>query len=87
MLSGAIRRPSALDLELAASYDFQPGPSLSCPITALGGLEDRATPVPELQHWRDHTRVGFQTVTLPGDHFFIHSELPAVTKVIRQALV
>lgn len=75
------------DLELATSYGFQPGPKLGCPLTALGGSEDRATPVAELGHWQDHTDARFQTATLPGGHFFVHSELPAVAQLIRRALL
>lgn len=74
------------DLELAASYTFASGPRLGCPITALGGLQDRTAPAAELRHWQEHTDVAFEAVTLPGAHFFIHSELPAVAMLIRKAL-
>jgi surfactin synthase thioesterase subunit len=74
------------DLELAASYVFRPGPRLSCPITALGGRDDKTAPPPEIEGWRDHTDRAFDAVTLPGAHFFIHSELPTVATLVRRAL-
>jgi medium-chain acyl-[acyl-carrier-protein] hydrolase len=75
------------DLELAASYVWAPGPPLRTPITALAGTADRAGPPREMEHWREHTDGEFRAVTLPGTHFFIHSELRDVARIIRRALI
>jgi len=75
------------DLELARSYVWRPGQKLRCPITALAGADDRTGPPGEVQHWREHTHGQFRAVTLPGAHFFIHSELRSVAKLIRRSLV
>ena len=58
------------DFELVATYEYGPEPSLTCPITAYGGLQDEGVPVQDLCAWRTQTAGGFTTRMFPGDHFF-----------------
>jgi medium-chain acyl-[acyl-carrier-protein] hydrolase len=74
------------DLGLAASYAFRPGDRLRCPITAICGLEDRTASAVEIAHWEPHTAAGFEAVTMPGAHFFLHQELPAMADLVKRVL-
>ena len=58
------------DLRLAEAYHRAPGPPLTCPITALGGMEDHAVPPFVLTGWREQTQGLFRQVQFPGGHFF-----------------
>jgi surfactin synthase thioesterase subunit len=75
------------DLELASTYEWRPGQKVRCPVTAMAGVEDKTGPPREMRHWREHTDGDFRLATFRGSHFFIHSELRSVTRVIRRALV
>src|SRR5262249_34355438 len=41
------------DFAVCETYAFIPGPPLSCPITALGGLGDKTVGVADLRAWRE----------------------------------
>lgn len=62
-------------IELLKQYRFVPGPSLACPIVALGGTTDAVVLEHHLTGWRDHCSHGFELVTVEGGHLF-HQERP-----------
>lgn len=64
------------DLRACETYVHRPGPPLSCPITAYGGLSDRHVPRAALEAWAGHTRGAFTVRLFPGDHFFLHAPEP-----------
>lgn len=78
------------DFELVEAYRFQPGPTLTCPIKALGGAEDRGVDRAALTAWGKFTSGEFSTQVFPGDHFFIHSQkdalLESISRDIRKSL-
>ena len=74
------------DFSVADRYEYSPGMPLSCPITALGGLQDRETPRESLEAWREQTSAEFTVNMLPGDHFFLLKDQPLVLQSIAQAL-
>jgi surfactin synthase thioesterase subunit len=41
------------------------------PITAFGGDQDSAVPLPSLQPWADRTTGSLQTMVMSGGHFFV----------------
>lgn len=47
---------------------------LSCPITAMGGLNDHWVTAAELAAWRAQTTGSFEHEMFPGGHFFLHNE-------------
>lgn len=75
------------DFRLDETYVHPAGHEpLDCAITVFGGREDAETPEWELSAWREVTRGSFKLLMLEGDHFFIHSQAPALTSAIAQAL-
>lgn len=61
------------DFAVCKTYTYTYQRALSCPIIAIGGVEDRAIKREELDGWREHTEDSFHSWILPGNHFFIHS--------------
>jgi pyochelin biosynthetic protein PchC len=51
---------------------------LSCPITAVIGSEDTEVDTEQAYRWRRHTTGGFTLSRLPGDHFYLIPQRPAV---------
>jgi surfactin synthase thioesterase subunit len=74
------------DLRLLTEYQWNPRPPLGIPITAFAGVADRAGPPQSAPRWSAHTDAEFRDVRLPGDHFFVHSQLQQVSAIVRQAL-
>lgn len=62
------------DFSVYETYDHTAASPLRCPISMFGGSEDRYASAVELSEWSRHTSARFQHTTLPGDHFFIHSQ-------------
>lgn len=60
------------DFEVVQTYEYLPGPVLTCPITAYGGLQDEIER-DQLEGWGEHTVSSFKLRMLPGDHFFLKS--------------
>lgn len=61
------------DFAVCETYQYRPEVPLDCPLTVLGGVEDRDIDRERLTGWRDHTTQEFQLRMFPGDHFFLHS--------------
>ncbi len=59
------------DFELYETHVYQPGERVSCPITALGGLEDENVSRADLEAWGEETAAAFAVRMFPGDHFFL----------------
>ncbi len=70
------------DFMLIESYSYYSEPPLSCPVTALGGLQDFEIGDEELEAWREHTTSRIRTKLLPGDHFFVVSAADEVIDTI-----
>jgi medium-chain acyl-[acyl-carrier-protein] hydrolase len=61
------------DLRLLARYQFEPGPPLSCPISAFAGRHDTEAPATEVDAWRGLTTGEFVLREYDGDHFYLVS--------------
>lgn len=59
---------------------------LKTPITAFASPEDRAAPPAAVAEWAQHTAGASKLHTLPGGHFFIHDQEPALLELLRSAL-
>ncbi len=55
---------------------------LTCPITALGGTEDKGIDEAALSAWDQQTRGAFTLRLLPGGHFFLHTNYEQLLKWI-----
>jgi medium-chain acyl-[acyl-carrier-protein] hydrolase len=73
------------DFKLCERYEFAPGPLLRCPVTAFGGLQDLEVG-DAVAGWRAQTTGPFALHMLPGDHFFIQSQAPALIAAVGRAL-
>jgi medium-chain acyl-[acyl-carrier-protein] hydrolase len=60
------------DLKAVETYVYAPGPPLSCPITAFGGLEDSQVSLADLERWREQTSQTFNLRRFPGAHFYFN---------------
>jgi surfactin synthase thioesterase subunit len=74
------------DLTASETYRRRPAPLLACPITVLGGRDDRAVSGASLAAWADETTGGFAQHMLAGDHFFVSTRRAEVLGLIGRAL-
>jgi medium-chain acyl-[acyl-carrier-protein] hydrolase len=68
------------DLTICDTYVHAAGEPLSCPISALGGLEDPKASPDELEAWSQHTTAGFRKRMFAGDHFYL---VPAQAQLVQ----
>lgn len=74
------------DLALTETYEYTAEPALDCPITALGGFDDREVDRYQLEAWRVHTSRSFRLAMFDGDHFFLQGARNEVRQLIRESL-
>jgi surfactin synthase thioesterase subunit len=74
------------DFEVAETYMCADAPPLHCPLSVFGGSDDWLVPVDELDPWRVHTTGDCHVVVLPGDHFFLRAEEPALLTMLSSRL-
>ncbi|MFP5263080.1 MAG: thioesterase II family protein [Blastocatellia bacterium] len=72
------------DIAVCQTYNYTPGPLLSCRMTAFGGIQDMDVTREHLQAWSEQTTGPFSLRMLPGDHFFLHSAEPTLLLAISQ---
>jgi len=72
------------DLELIETYVPGAEGRVVCPITALGGADDRMIDRHRLEAWRGFTTEGFRLHSFPGGHFYLaQSACAVVAEVLR----
>jgi len=77
-----------LRADFEAFEGYQPNThQLSCPIFALGGLDDPLISQEQLEGWGMHTTAGFRTNYFSGDHFFINVRKTDIIKFINSELI
>jgi medium-chain acyl-[acyl-carrier-protein] hydrolase len=74
------------DFELAETYRYRPREPLACPVTVLGGADDRVISEAELAAWREHAGAAFHRATLPGGHYLAQDAAPALCGAVTAAL-
>jgi medium-chain acyl-[acyl-carrier-protein] hydrolase len=62
------------DFEMCETYAYQARLPLQVPITAIGGMADRAVERRSLEAWREQTAGRFALNLLPGGHFYLREE-------------
>lgn len=75
------------DFKVSQTYEYVPGPPLECPIRAFGGLKDEQVAREKVEGWGEHTSASFRAQMLPGDHFFLNTSQPLLTRIITQELI
>ncbi|HET9957185.1 MAG TPA: alpha/beta fold hydrolase [Polyangiaceae bacterium] len=71
------------DFAACANYRYRERPPYGCPLHALGGLQDRATPS-ELGEWARQTSSTFTLTMFEGGHFFHHRHTARVVSMIAE---
>jgi medium-chain acyl-[acyl-carrier-protein] hydrolase len=74
--------PLRADYEVIEGYVFTQRPPLSCPISALGGVDDERVRADALDAWRVHTTGPFSRRLLPGGHFYLQGAEEHVAAVV-----
>ena len=59
------------DLQLIETYEYAEEPPLDVDVLALGGSDDPAVTIDQLNGWRRHTASNFAVRLFPGGHFFL----------------
>ncbi len=74
------------DYRAAETYEYRPGPPLSCPITVFTGDNDPKTTVEEAKAWSEHTTGAFDLNVYAGGHFFLAQHQAPILRTISTAL-
>jgi medium-chain acyl-[acyl-carrier-protein] hydrolase len=60
------------DFQVSDNYPYEPGKTLSCPITAFRGRDDAGVSDQSVRAWNVCTNGGFRRHELPGGHYFLY---------------
>lgn len=74
------------DFSVCQTYEYQPEPPLSCPITVFGGLGDHEAGRELLEAWSAQTTSAFSLHMLPGDHFFVNTSQALLCRLLASHL-
>lgn len=74
------------DFTLVQTYRYTPDEPFSCPITALGGSQDKVVNPDSLAAWQQHTKGRFLLRMFPGKHLFIQTAQESLLAYVSQAL-
>lgn len=66
------------DFVLFETIQYHHEAPLDCPISAYGGQGDATISEAEILAWRSQTEASFSVEMIPGDHFFLKSNAPAL---------
>jgi surfactin synthase thioesterase subunit len=74
------------DIAMLEGYRYNPGPSLDCPIVALGGVDDPHATAIELDAWKSESAISHRVQMIPGGHFFLQTARDAVLGIVESEL-
>jgi surfactin synthase thioesterase subunit len=74
------------DYTASETYQFEPGPALSCDITAMTGDRDLRNTIEDAAAWSAHTTGAFDLRVYPGGHFYLDECRAPVLQVISSSL-
>ncbi|QRK92778.1 thioesterase [Saccharopolyspora erythraea] len=70
------------DYTAIETYEYRPGPDVSCPIVALAADADPRVTIEEAQQWKQHTADVFHLETFRGGHFYLNDQVPQVARTV-----
>jgi medium-chain acyl-[acyl-carrier-protein] hydrolase len=73
------------DMQLAETYVPSTIEPLPCPISAFGGVDDTRVSREAIDQWHEYTTGTFESVMLPGGHFFLRSRREQILQYITRA--
>lgn len=74
------------DYRAIETYAYEPGPPVSCPLTAVIGDADPRVGPAEAEPWREHTSGEFDLRVFPGGHFYLGDGALGVADLLRERL-
>ena len=74
------------DYKAIETYQYRPGPPLSCPVHALVGLDDPVVTEAEARAWSEHTTGPFALTGYSGGHFYLLDHQEAVRLTVSERL-
>ena len=74
------------DISIAENYEFIEAQPLTTPITICVAKNDPYIDKKNIDQWSLHTRASLKVEWFDGDHFYIHSELKKLTRLIALTL-
>lgn len=74
------------DYRAIETYVYEPGPPLTCPITAVIGDSDPRVTRDEAAAWRQQTTGDFRLHVFPGGHFYLGDGAHGVVDLLRDGL-
>lgn len=74
------------DFRAIESYRPKPGPPLDVPVTSIIGDADPDVTLAHAERWGEVTSAAFASVVLPGDHFYLVPQQPAVINEVLSRL-
>jgi medium-chain acyl-[acyl-carrier-protein] hydrolase len=86
-LLGLLLPTLRVDLAMCADYCAGLDRKVSCPIVALGGIDDPNVPRAHLTAWSQHTTSRFVVHRFAGSHFFIFEQSEQVQATIENELI
>ncbi len=78
--------PLRADIHIIETSEYQHDDPLPCPITSIGGSDDRVVSLADLAAWGEQTTAAFSHRLYPGGHFFIRQRLPQVLRLVNERL-
>jgi surfactin synthase thioesterase subunit len=78
--------PLRADVTALVRHAYQDGPPLTCPLHALGGVEDASMTRESLAAWSQHTTGPFAAHFYPGNHFFVQTARSQVLALVSDRL-
>jgi medium-chain acyl-[acyl-carrier-protein] hydrolase len=74
------------DFALCETYRYRPGPPLTCPVIAYGGLHDAHVSTGALAAWQSQSVGPFGVRLFPGNHFFFRRDTHRVLRALEEDL-
>jgi medium-chain acyl-[acyl-carrier-protein] hydrolase len=74
------------DFEACQTYEYIAEPMLECPLTVVGGLEDKGLSRSDLEEWRGHTTSACTVRMVSGDHLFINTSQTWILRLLAEEL-
>jgi medium-chain acyl-[acyl-carrier-protein] hydrolase len=70
------------DSQACQTYEYVYEPPLNCPMTVIGGLNDKIITRSELEGWRQQTTSACTVRMLPGDHLFVNTAPTSILRMV-----
>ena len=78
--------PLRADVSALLRHVHEVGPPLTCPLHALGGVDDASLTRESLAEWSQHTTGPFAAHFYPGNHFFVQTARSQVLALVSDHL-